>query len=77
MGCRKCGTDTLTEPQRQLLKALADHREACGSKELAAVSGLEAKQINSQLSALKKKGLIASPARCKYEITQEGKKAIA
>lgn len=77
MGCRKCGTDTLTEPQRQLLGALAGQREACGSKELAAVSGLEAKQISSQLAALKKKGFIASPARCKYEITTEGKKAIA
>lgn len=77
MGCKKCETESLTEPQRRLLKALEQQREACGSKDLAAASGLEAKEVSSQLTALKKKGLIASPARCRYAITPEGKKAIA
>lgn len=77
MGCKKCAPDTLTEPQSRLLKVLARQPEACGSKDLAAASGLEAKQVTAQLAALKKKGLIASPARCKYAITAEGKKTIA
>lgn len=77
MGCKKCTTDTLTEAQRRLLKALAEQQEACGSKDLAAASGLAAKEVSSQLAVLKKKGLIASPVRCRYAITGEGKKIIA
>ena len=76
MGCGKCTAENLTEPQRRLLEALAGRQEACGSKELAAASGLDAKEVSSQLTDLKKKGLIASPARCRYKITPEGKKAI-
>jgi Fe2+ or Zn2+ uptake regulation protein/predicted transcriptional regulator len=77
MGCSKCRPESLTDNQRKVLEALAKNSESCGSKELAAVSGLDAKEVSSQLTALKKKGYIDSPARCKYEITREGKKAIA
>lgn len=48
----------------------------CGSKDLAAATGLEAKQVSCQLTALKKKGFIESPVRCKYSITPEGKSAV-
>lgn len=73
---RKYTAGALTEQQRRLLAALANQQEACGSKELAAASGLDTKQVSAQLTALKKIGLITSPARCRYEITPEGKKAI-
>jgi len=76
MGCKTCGTG-LSDKQREVLEALAKCKDACGSKDIAAESGLETKQVSCQLTALKKKGYVVSPVRCKYEITEEGKKAIA
>ena len=73
MGCTTCETTALSELQRKVLEALATTPEACGSKEIAAATGLEAKQISCQITALKNKGYVASPARCKYEITEQGK----
>jgi predicted transcriptional regulator len=76
MGCKKkCGV--LTEEQKQVLNALATSAEPCGSKDIAAATDLESKQVSCRITALKKKGYVASPARCKYEITDEGKKALA
>lgn len=73
MACTSCGTTPLGETQRQVLEALAQSPEACGSKELAAATGLESKQISCQITALKNKGFVSSPARCKYEITEQGR----
>jgi Fe2+ or Zn2+ uptake regulation protein/predicted transcriptional regulator len=73
MACTSCGTAALSETQRQVLVALAQSPDACGSKELAATTGLEAKQISCQITALKNKGYVNSPERCKYEITEQGK----
>ncbi|RJX21742.1 MAG: Fur family transcriptional regulator [Desulfobulbus sp.] len=77
MGCAKCKSDSLNASQNQVLRTLALSKNPCGSKEIAAASGLDAKEVSGNLSALKKIGYIASPVRCKYEITPEGKKAIA
>lgn len=77
MGCNSCGTTALSDNQRQVLEALAQSSEACGSKELAAATGLEAKQISCQITALKNKGYVSSPVRCKYEITEQGKNMLA
>ncbi len=77
MGCKTCGPSDLNDNQRQVLNALAKSNEACGSKDIAAATSLEAKQVSCQIASLKKKGYVASPVRCKYEITPEGKKAIA
>jgi predicted transcriptional regulator len=38
---------------------------------------MESKQVSCQITALKKKGYVASPERCKYAITADGKKALA
>lgn len=73
MACSSCNSNSLNENQRMVLQALANSPEACGSKELAAVTGLETKQISCQLTALKNKGYVLSPARCKYEISEQGK----
>jgi len=73
MACKPGGNTLLSDTQRQVLKALGNSPEACGSKELAAATGLEAKQISCQITALKNKGYVSSPARCKYEITEQGK----
>ena len=77
MGCKKCGPEDLSESQRQILEAFAKSKEACGGKDIAAATGMESKQVSCQITALKKKGYVASPVRCKYEITQDGKKALA
>ncbi|MCL7488170.1 MAG: transcriptional repressor [Desulfobulbaceae bacterium] len=77
MGCKKCGTSGLSEPQRKVLEALAKSKEPCAGKDIALVAGMEAKQVSCQITALKKKGYVASPIRCKYEITRDGQKALA
>jgi len=66
----------LNDRQREVLEALAKCKKACGSKDIAAATSLEPKQISSQITALKKKGYVDSPARCKYEITKDGKNAL-
>ena len=76
MGCNTCGTNDVSDHQRQVLEALAKTHEACGSKEIAAATGLEAKQISCQITALKNKGYVASPVRCKYTITEQGKSVL-
>ena len=77
MGCTKCGTETISDPQRKVLKALASSKEPCGGKDIASAAGMESKQVSCEITALKKKGYVASPVRCKYEITKDGKKALA
>ena len=77
MACKSCKSNELSDTQRQVLEALAKSNEACGSKEIAAATGLESKKISCQITALKNKGLVSSPARCKYEITEEGKTQLA
>jgi Fe2+ or Zn2+ uptake regulation protein/predicted transcriptional regulator len=78
MACKtkSCKSEGLSERQRQVLEALAKCKKACGSKDIAEVTSLEPKQISCQITALKKKGLVASPVRCKYEITKDGKSAL-
>jgi Fe2+ or Zn2+ uptake regulation protein/predicted transcriptional regulator len=78
MACKtkSCTSGELNDRQREVLEALAKCKEACGSKDIAAATSLEPKQISCQITALKKKGYVASPARCKYEITKDGKSAL-
>ena len=76
MGCKTCGNNPLNDQQRQVLEALAQSSEACGSKEIVAATGMEAKQVSAQITELKTKGYVASPVRCKYAITEQGKKIL-
>ena len=73
-----CGSQDmkLSDEQKQILKAIANADGPCGSKDIAAVTGLEKKEISSKITALKKKGLVDSPVRCKYGVTENGKAAI-
>jgi len=73
MGCTACAAAALSDQQRQVLEALAKTTDPCGSKEIAAATGMESKQISCQITALKNKGFVASPVRCKYTITDQGK----
>lgn len=76
MGCKNKSCDTLNEKQRKVLEALAAADAPCGSKDIAATTSLEAKQISCQITALKNKGFVTSPVRCKYTITEDGKAAL-
>lgn len=73
-GCKPKG---LTEEQKAILNALVKIDGPCGTKDIAAESGLEAKTVSSKIAALKKKGFVGNPARCKYGITDEGKTALS
>ena len=78
MACKKkCGAGALSDKQREVLEAFSKYDAACGGKDIAAVTSLEPKQVSCQITSLKKKGYVASPVRCKYEITEEGKSALA
>lgn len=67
----------LTDEQLRILKAMAAADGPCGSKDLSAATGLESKVISSRIAALKKNGLVESPVRCKYSVTEDGKNAIS
>ncbi len=71
-----CKPKELSDKQREVLEALANTSDPCGSKDIAAVTSLETKQISCQITSLKKKGYVDSPARCKYAITDQGKDAL-
>ncbi|MCI5140944.1 MAG: ArsR family transcriptional regulator [Candidatus Electrothrix sp. ATG1] len=77
-GCKKsfCKKNRLSDRQREVLEALAQSDSVCANKDIAAVTSLEPKQISCQLTALKKKGFVTSPVRCKYEVTEAGKAAL-
>ena len=68
-----CKPKPLTEEQLKVLEAIGNSAEPCGSKDIAAATGLEPKQVSCRITALKKKGLVESPVRCKYSITDDGR----
>ncbi len=75
MGCG-CKTNALSDEQKQVLEAMEKCEGPCASKDIAAATGLESKQVSCRITALKKKGYVDSPVRCKYAITDEGKVAL-
>lgn len=75
MSCA-CGAKSLTGEQKQILEAINKTEDPCGSKDIAAATGLESKAISCRITALKKQGLVESPVRCKYTITEEGRSAL-
>lgn len=62
-----------SENGNKVLEALTSGIGPFSTKEIAELSGLEPKQISCQMGGLKKKGLIESPVRCKYIITEAGR----
>jgi predicted transcriptional regulator len=67
----------LSAEQKKILETLAAAEHPCGSKDLAAATGLEPKVISSRVATLKKTGLVDSPVRCKYGVTKAGREAIS
>ncbi len=75
-GCKSEKKVVLNDEQKAILEAIASSEAPCAGKEVAATLGLEAKSVSCKITALKKKGLVDSPVRCKYGITDEGKAAL-
>ncbi|MCB2192174.1 MAG: winged helix-turn-helix domain-containing protein [Deltaproteobacteria bacterium] len=65
-----------TSEAKKVLSVLAKAQEPMSNKQVSEKSALESKKVSSTMSALKKEGLVDSPVRCKYAITDTGKKAI-
>lgn len=78
VGTMSCGAKkgALSDEQKQVLEAMNKCDGPCASKDIAAATGLETKQVSCRITALKKKGYVESPVRCKYGITSEGKTAL-
>lgn len=68
-------TQTPSEAKK-VLSVLAKATEPLSNKQVAERADLESKMVSSTMSALKKEGLVDSPARCKYAITPSGAKAL-
>ncbi|MBU1568702.1 MAG: MarR family transcriptional regulator [Proteobacteria bacterium] len=78
-GCgRSCASSSkgVGGESKLILEALAKCEGPCGSKEIVQATGLDKKVVSDQIAELKSKGLIDSPARCKYGITPAGKATI-
>lgn len=60
----------------KVLKTLSASDTPLANKQIASASGLESKTVSDVVKALKTQGLIESPARCKYAVTDQGRKAI-
>lgn len=74
-GCAGGGVGPVDE-SKKILQALAGVSGPCGSKEIVEATGLDKKVVSDQIAALKKKGLVDSPVRCKYGITAAGKASL-
>lgn len=81
-GCG-CGTGsckvenvTAADKGKTILQALAKCGGPCGTKDLVEATGLDKKVVSDEIATLKKKGLVDSPVRCKYGITEAGKASI-
>ncbi|MDR0477980.1 MAG: winged helix-turn-helix domain-containing protein [Desulfobulbaceae bacterium] len=69
-------TGALNNDYKKILSALEKSKEPKAGKEIAAATGIEAKAVSCKMTALKKKGMVDSPERCKYAITVAGRDAL-
>ncbi|MCE1247051.1 MAG: transcriptional regulator [Firmicutes bacterium] len=60
------------EDQAKILAALNEMSEPATGKELARKTGIDEKIVNLKLKKMKVFGLIDSPVRCKYALTEAG-----
>ncbi len=79
MPCRKKTKDpnALDEIQKRILKALTEFNDPAGCKEIAQKADLPTPKVTGKLRGLKNRGLVESPVKGKYVITEEGRKLIS
>jgi len=66
----------LDDIQIKILKALSTMKEPAGCGKIAKAAGLPTPKVTGKLRGLKSRGLVDSPVKGKYIITEEGKKKI-
>lgn len=79
MGCGCTGSSKKTElsdEQKAILSAVANIDGPCTGKQVAEQLGVDSKDVSKKITALKKQGLLDSPARCRHGITDAGKAAL-
>jgi len=62
-----------SDAANKILQAIVNGDGPFSGKEIAQMTGLDSKRVSCQIGALKKKGFVESPVRCKYVITDAGK----
>lgn len=58
---------------KKILNTMAAENGPWANKQVAEKAGLDAKIVSGLMGKLKKQGLVDSPVRCKYAITDAGK----
>lgn len=67
----------LTEEQKAILKALDTLTEPAGCKVIGEQADMPWRSVMGKMRGLKKDGLVDSPVKGKYVISEKGKSAIA
>lgn len=67
---------TLDPDQQKILATMATMEKPAGNKQIAEAAGVDAKTMAKKMKGLKDNGLIHSPIRCKYSISDEGKECL-
>lgn len=58
---------------KKVLKAMKSVGGPAAPKQIAETAGLDSKKVSDIIKALKGQGLVESPVRCKWAITEAGK----
>ena len=67
----------LNEDQKQILTALNTLTEPAGCKEIGEAADMPWRSVMGKLRGLKSEGLVDSPVKSKYVITEKGKEAVS
>jgi predicted transcriptional regulator len=67
----------LNEDQKHILTALNALTEPAGCKEIGKAADMPWRSVMGKLRGLKKEGLVESPVKSKYVISEKGKEAIS
>lgn len=66
-------TAGLDPDAKRVLKAMKAQAGAAAPKQIAEAAGLDGKKVSEIIKELKGQGLVESPVRCKWAITEAGK----
>ncbi len=68
--------ESMSKDARNILAALNKAGGAQAPKAIGEAVGLESKTVSDLIKGLKAQGLVESPVRCKWAITDQGKKSL-
>lgn len=66
----------LDQEDLKILGTLVEKPDPATGTEIASSTGIDSKVVTKKIKDLKTQGLIDSPARCKYSVTEKGKAII-